>query len=279
MRCLHRFARAALALFFVAATLALPASAQDTLSLSGTLIQGGFAKGSVPPGSRVTYDGIDVTVGPDGGFLIGFHRDEAADTVLEVALPDGTVQRYPLRIEPREYDIQRIDGLPEEKVTPPQEVLDRIGADAALVRSARDRNSPETWYETGWIWPVTGRISGIFGSQRILNGEPRQPHYGIDIAVPTGTPVVAPADGEVSLVHPDLYFSGGTLMIDHGRGLASAFLHMETITVSVGQFVRKGDRIGTVGATGRATGPHLDWRINWFGKRLDASLFAGPMPQ
>ena len=252
---------------------------QDAPSLSGPLIQGGFATGTVPPGSSIDYGGINVTVGPRGGFLIGFHRDEPVDTVLTVTLPDGTLRHYPIRIKLRKYDVQRIDGLPQDKVTPPREVLDRIAADAALVRAARTRNSPETWYETGWIWPVIGRISGVFGSQRVLNGEPRQPHYGIDIAAPIGTPVMAPADGVVSLVDPDMYFSGGTLMINHGRGLASAFLHLETITVEEGQFVRRGEEIGTVGATGRATGPHLDWRINWFGKRLDAGLFAGPMPK
>ncbi len=253
--------------------------AQQTLSLDGTLIQGGFAKGTVPPGSQVRYDDHDVIVGSDGRFLIGFHRDEPAETVLTVFLPDGSEQRYPMNIQPREYDIQRLDGLPDEKVTPPQDVLDRIAAEAAKVRAARAQNSAETWYDSGWIWPARGPITGVFGSQRILNGEPRQPHYGVDVAAPEGSPVVAPADGVVTLLEPDLYFSGGTLMIDHGRGLASTFLHMKSFSVTLGQKVEQGDEIGTVGTTGRSTGPHLDWRINWFESRLDATLFVGPMPK
>lgn len=269
---------ALICLLFALPVFSLPAWAQGGLMLDGLLVQGGHAKGKVPPGSTVEYDGIPVIVGEDGGFIIGFHRDEPDDTVLRVTLPDGTKKAYPLRVEPRTYDIQRIDGLPQDKVDPPPEVMERIAADAAAARVARDRNTPDAWYETGWIWPVRGRITGVFGSQRVLNGEPKQPHYGIDIAAKEGTEVVAPADGTVSLAHPDMYFSGATLMIDHGRGLASTFLHLKSIAVKEGQFVKKGDVIGTVGSTGRSTGPHLDWRINWFDKRLDASLFAGPMP-
>lgn len=239
--------------------------------------QGGYAIGRVDPGAAVRFDGRDVRVGPDGRFVIGFHRDDPAEMDLSVTDPDGTTRTERLSIAQRDYAIQRIDGLPENKVSPPEEVLARIRADAAQVRAARARDSAATWFDSGWIWPATGRLSGVFGAQRILNGKPRQPHYGIDIAAPTGTPVVAPADGVVSLVHEDMYFSGGTLMIDHGRGLASAFLHMETITVAEGETVRQGRAIGTIGATGRATGPHLDWRINWFGKRLDAALFVPPM--
>lgn len=253
--------------------------AEVPLELEGQFVQGGIAFGSAPPGSRVQFDGINVTVGADGRFVIGFHRDDPAEMVVLVTLPNGETLERRLAIAQRDYDIQHIDGLPPNKVTPPQEVLDRISADAALVRGARNRNSDATWYDSGWMWPTTGRITGVFGSQRVLNGHPRQPHYGIDIAAPTGTPVLAPADGVVSLVHDDMYYSGGTMMIDHGRGLASTFLHMETITVQEGQTVRQGDPIGTVGSTGRSTGPHLDWRINWFGKRLDAALFVGPMPQ
>lgn len=256
----------------------LPVRADALLSLDGKMVQGGYAYGSAPPGSQVQYDGIDVPVGPDGDFLIGFHRDEAAVTELTITPPGGVAEVHSLSIAARDYNIQRIDGLPPKSVTPPQEVLDRIARDSAQVKAARDRRTPERWFDSGWIWPVTGPISGIFGSQRILNGQPRQPHYGVDIAVPEGTVFVAPADGTVTLAHPDMYFSGGTLMIDHGRGLASAFLHLQSITVEVGQFVHQGDPLGTVGSTGRATGPHLDWRINWFDKRLDAELFVDPMP-
>lgn len=256
-----------------------PARADDELlTLDGIFRQGGYAIGVVPPESRILFDGVDVTVGRDGRFLIGFHRDEAPQVQLTVFPPGEELRNYMLDIEQREYDIQHIDGLPPSSVTPPQSVLDRISAEAALVRAARAVNSYDTWFDRGWIWPVKGLISGVFGSQRVLNGEPRQPHYGIDIAVPEGTPVVAPSDGVVSLVHPDMYYSGGTLMIDHGRGLASAFLHLQSISVAEGDVVRQGDVIGTVGSTGRSTGPHLDWRINWFARRLDAAFFVPPMP-
>lgn len=275
MSAIHALLVVSILAFFAVA----PARAETpAMLLDGILTQGGFATGTVQPGSRVVYDGTEVSVAEDGGFLIGFHRDEPARTELEVTLPDGSVQVYPLEIGRRDYAIQRIDGLPPKSVSPPPEVLERISAEAAQVRAARARHTRADWYQTGWAWPAVGRISGVFGSQRILNGEPRQPHYGIDIAAPEGTPVRAPADGEVSLVHPDMYYSGGTLMIDHGRGLASTFLHLARIDVVEGDFVSRGDVIGTVGSTGRSTGPHLDWRINWFSKRLDAALFAGPMP-
>jgi murein DD-endopeptidase MepM/ murein hydrolase activator NlpD len=264
--------------FFAITLFGAPASAQDLRFLDAVFKQGGYAIGQVTPGTNVRFDGRDVQVGRDGRFIIGFHRDEPAEVALEITAPSGATQRDILSIEQRDYDIQRINGLAPKKVTPPDEVLQRIRNDAAAVRAARGRNSATTWFDSGWIWPTTGRISGVFGSQRILNGKPRQPHYGIDVAVATGTPVVAPADGVVSLVANDLYFSGGTLMIDHGRGLASAFLHLHSIAVSDGQAVRQGDLIGTVGATGRATGPHLDWRVNWFDKRLDAAFFVPPMP-
>ncbi|MBP5858902.1 M23 family metallopeptidase [Marivibrio halodurans] len=275
VRCLRRAAVFSLLLL----GLQVPAAAGAVEFLQAEFQQGGYAIGKVDPGARVRFDGHDVRVGADGRFVIGFHRDDPAAMRLEITGPAGDRRVETLSIAQRDYDIQRIDGLPENKVSPPDSVLARIRADAALVAEARVRDSADTWFDSGWIWPVKGPISGVFGSQRILNGEPRQPHYGVDVAVPTGTPVVAPADGVVSLAVPDMYFSGGTLMIDHGRGLASAFLHMDSIAVTPGQRVARGDAIGTVGATGRATGPHLDWRINWFGKRLDAALFVPSMPE
>jgi len=271
--------RSFLAFVFVLLLSASPSNADDNLSLDGVFRQGGYAIGVAPAGSRVQFDDIEVTVGEDGRFLIGFHRDEPPEVMLVISTPDGASRQYQLAIEQREYDIQYIDGLPQNSVTPPQSVLDRISADASQVRAARAVNSVETWFDRGWIWPVQGRITGVFGSQRVLNGEPRQPHYGIDIAAPAGTQVVAPSDGVVTLVHPDMYYSGGTMMIDHGRGLASTFLHMLSISVAEGDFVRQGDPIGTVGSTGRSTGPHLDWRINWFSRRLDAAFFVPEMPQ
>ena len=271
--------RSLLTVFLAFILCVVPTQAEEQQAgLSGLFVQGGYAEGMTQPGTEVIYDGVRVPVGPNGDFIIGFHRDEAASTPLTIMLPDGSETRTTLEIASRDYAIQRIDGLPPKKVTPPQSVLDRIAADAAQVRAARAQVTMARGFDSGWIWPTTGRITGVFGSQRILNGSPRQPHYGIDIAAPTGTPVLAPADGVVSLVAPDMYYSGGTLMIDHGRGLASTFLHLNSIDVRLGQSIRQGDVIATVGSSGRSTGPHLDWRINWFGKRLDAAMFVGPMP-
>ncbi len=262
----------------VMAALSVSAVQAGTFELQGQFVEGGLALGKTEADAVVRLGDRRVRVGIDGTFVLGFHRDEEQELLLKIRHPDGEQTERWLTIAQRDYNIQRIDGLPPKKVSPPQEVLDRISSEAALVRKARAKDSPLAGFASGWRWPVTGRITGIFGSQRILNGQPKQPHYGIDIAAPEGTPFVAPADGVVSLVHEDMYYSGGTLMVDHGHGLASTFLHLATIEVEVGQTVKKGDRLGTVGTTGRSTGPHLDWRVNWFGKRLDAALLVPAMP-
>jgi murein DD-endopeptidase MepM/ murein hydrolase activator NlpD len=257
---------------------ASPGFAQD-LTLAGALSQGGLVYGLTLPGAEVRLDGRPVRVGADGRFLLGFGREAAPEAVLELTLPDGTLARRTLAIEQRSYDIQRIDGLQPEKVTPPEEVLARIADERAMVAVVRKVDRPEPWFETGFVWPVVGPISGVYGSQRILNGEPRWPHFGVDVAVPVGTPVVAPADGLVVVAHDDMYYSGGTVLLDHGYGLTSAYLHLHEVLVAEGQMLRQGDRLGSVGATGRVTGAHLDWRFNWFDRRLDPELIVGPMPE
>ncbi len=254
-------------------------SAEPGIRLDGPRIQGGLVRGRVAPGSKVKFEGEPVRVSKEGWFLIGFGRDAPAKAVLLVAFPDGRHERYGLVVEPRKYRIQRIDGLPPSKVTPSKKDLVRIRKEVALVKRARTVDDPRTDFLGGFRWPVKGRISGVYGSQRILNGEARRPHYGIDIAAPKGTRVVAPAAGVVTMVHPDMYFSGGTMIVDHGHGLSSAFLHLSRILVKKGQRVKQGQPIAEVGSTGRSTGPHLDWRINLFGRRLDASLLVGPMPK
>ena len=249
------------------------------IQLEGPRTQGGLLHGRVAPGSTVEFEGFPVRVSPDGLFLVGFGRDAPPQACLALGRPDGGPARLVLDVEQREYRVERIDGLPAGKVAPDGEkVHARIRTEARMVRAARTIDHPRTDFRSGFRWPVEGRISGVYGSQRILNGEPREPHHGIDIAAPAGTKVHAPADGVVTLAHPDMYLSGGTLIVDHGHGLSSAFLHLSRILVMHGDRIRQGDAIAEVGATGRATGPHLDWRINLFDRRLDPALVAGPMP-
>ncbi|HEX6978259.1 MAG TPA: M23 family metallopeptidase [Alphaproteobacteria bacterium] len=248
------------------------------LELSGQFVQGALVTGRVVPGARVTFEGRPMRVAPDGTFLIGFGRDAAPEARLVVEYPDGRREERVLTVTPRKWNIQRIDGLPERQVTPDPDDLKRIRAENALIAAARARDSAEALFKNGFIWPVIGRISGVYGSQRILNGQPRQPHYGIDIAAPVGTPVVAAAAGIVALVHEDMFFTGKTIILDHGHGLSSVYSHLSEIAVRAGERVEQGTVIGRVGATGRVTGAHLDWRVNLFDIRLDPALLVPPMP-
>jgi len=220
-----------------------------------------------------------VLVSPQGLFVIGFSRDAKADAFIELRRSSGPSQRFPLHIKRRSYRIQRINGLPPDKVTPSPAEMVRIRKESALVRKARRRDDPRIDFTEPFIWPVTGRISGVYGSQRILNGKPRRPHLGVDIAVPVGTPVKAAADGVVSLADDDMFFSGGTLIIDHGHGISTDYLHLHKILVKPGQRVHRGDVVALSGASGRVTGPHLHWGMNWFQTRLDPSLMVPPMPK
>lgn len=248
--------------------------------LSGKAIQGGMMVGSTTPGSRVYHDGQRVRVSGEGDFLLGFTRDAPATSALRIELPDGREVRRSLDVATREYQIQRIDGLPKAKVTPRKpEDLARIRRDIKEAKQARARDDDRQDFLAGFEWPVTGPISGVYGSQRILNGKPRRPHFGVDIAVPTGTPVRAPAPGIVTLAVPDMFFSGGTLILDHGHKLSSSFLHLSKLHVEVGDRVEQGDLIAEVGATGRVTGAHLDWRMNLRDRRIDPQLLVPEMPQ
>ena len=246
--------------------------------LRGAAIEGGLIIARTAAGTIVTVDDEIIPTTPNGLFIVGFHRDSDQPVAITITQPDGTSQLTVLLPEQRNYDIQRIDGLQQNMVTPPDSVFARIKSDQAAVAAARQKTATSGDFWQGIDWPITGQISGVFGSQRILNGKPRQPHYGIDIAAPRGTPVQAPASGLVTLVK-DLYFSGWTVIINHGLGLNSTFLHMDHVLISPGDSVARGDIVGTVGSTGRSTGPHLDWRLDWQGRRIDASLVAGPMPQ
>jgi murein DD-endopeptidase MepM/ murein hydrolase activator NlpD len=249
------------------------------MALEGDLVQGGLIVGRVAPGSFIFADGRQMRVSADGVFIFGIGRDAASGIELRVGGPDGAETVRTIAVAARNYEIQRIDGLPARQVNPSEDDLARIGADAALIADVRKRDSPGTHFLSGFVWPVTGTVSGVFGSQRILNGEPRRPHNGVDVAAPEGTPVVAAADGIVALRHADMYFTGKTVMIDHGHGLSSVYVHMSVIAVADGQRVAKGETIGQVGATGRVTGPHLHWGVSHFATPIDPALLVPAMEQ
>ena len=257
----------------------LLAVAKDAgIELSGDLIQGGLVHGRVIPGAKVHINGHPVRVSPKGEFILGFGRDYPAQAPLTVNLPNGAKRTHTLNIASRTYAIQRIDGLPDKKVSPDEEALQRIHEEAQAIAAARSRDDDRMDFKAGFVWPVKGPISGVYGSQRVLNGHARRPHFGIDIAAPVGTPVIAPAPGTVSYVNEDMYFSGGTLVLDHGHHLSSSFLHLHKILVKAGDYVKRGQAIALVGATGRVTGAHLDWRMNWHQQRLDPDLLMPDLP-
>lgn len=249
------------------------------LTLEGKREQGGLLFGTTDPGATVTLDGKPVPVSPEGRFLIAFDRDAPAAALVIVTGADGTSAEEAIEVASRDYPIQKIDGLPEEQVSPPEDLWERIGAEKALLEENRMSERAATDWLAGFIWPLQGPITGLFGRQRILNGEPRQPHYGIDIAAPVGTPVKAPGDGVVIFTHEDLFYQGKLVMIDHGQGLKSTLMHLSKISVEVGQSVKAGDIVAEVGATGRVTGAHLDWRINWFDRWIDPAQLVPPMPE
>ena len=241
-------------------------------------MQGGLAIGKTQAGSQVIFDQQKILLSATGDFIIGFNLDEKKQLKLTIITPDGTKKSINLKIKKRQYKIQRIDGLPKAKVSPRKpEVLARIRKEGAQASQARKRNDERSDYMETFIWPTLGPISGVYGSQRVLNGKPRRPHSGVDIAAPTGTKVIAPASGIITLAHRDMFFSGGTIILDHGHGLSSSFLHLSKLLVNKGDVVKQGDLIAEVGATGRVTGAHLDWRMNLFKRRVDPQLLVPPM--
>ncbi|MBK7522270.1 MAG: M23 family metallopeptidase [Gammaproteobacteria bacterium] len=248
----------------------LPAVA---LELEGPLLQGGVVIGQVAPGTPVSLDGRALRVSEDGLFVIGFDRDSPQSHTLVAG-----AETRELAIKRREYAIQRVTGIAQNIMSPSAADLERIAREQRLVNAARGRDDPRSDFAAGFSWPILGPISGVYGSQRFYNGAPSRPHFGVDVAAPTGAPVHAPAPGIVTLAEPDLFYSGGTIIIDHGHELSSSFLHLSKVLVSVGQRVETGTLIAQVGATGRATGPHLDWRMNWRDARVDPQLLAGAMP-
>ncbi|MGE0735731.1 MAG: M23 family metallopeptidase [Alphaproteobacteria bacterium] len=245
------------------------------IQLRGKLAAGSLVIGQTVPGSTVKLNDKPLAIAADGSFVFGFGRDYAGVAALEAAFPDGGIERREFKIAKRGYPIQRIDGLPPKLVEPDPETMARIEKEYLLIVEARKVRSDLPFYKTGFIWPSQGRISGIYGSQRILNGKPSRPHYGVDVAAGPGAPIVAAAAGTVTLVHSDMYFTGQTVMVDHGMGVSTLYIHMSAIAVSQGETVKQGQLLGRVGSTGRSTGPHLHWGLNWFDESLDAGLLVG----
>ncbi|HHZ68245.1 MAG: M23 family metallopeptidase [Alphaproteobacteria bacterium] len=252
-----------------------PPGFSGELLFQGDLEQGALVLAVAAPGALVLVNGRAVQVDDTGGFMFGLGRDHSPTLVIDVRFIDGTATRRTLTVRQRRYPEQHIDNLSRKMVTPPAEVRERIAREAGAVRDARAHASNATHIRSGLIWPIFGPVTGIYGSRRILNGEPRAPHYGIDIAAPLGAPVQTMAAGMVRLAD-ELYLSGNTVIVDHGHGITSSYLHMQDISVRENQRISQGHVIGHVGATGRTSGPHLDWRINWFEVRLDPELVAGP---
>jgi len=241
----------------------------SAVEFNGKFIQGHFIIGKTDPSSKVKIDKKQIKVSKNGYFAFGLEKDRKYDVVITIE-KDGVKNKITKRVQKRKYNIQRIDGLEEKKVTPPEEVYERIKKENKLIAKARAIDSDLNFFKDKFIVPVEDAIiTGVYGSQRILNGIPKWPHYGLDFAQNEGTPVKAMINGTVTLAERDLYYSGGTLIFDHGHGISTLYMHLHEIFVKKGQKINQGDIIGTVGSTGRATGPHLDVRLNWFGTRLD----------
>lgn len=275
--------RRALNRLLVLLALLAPASAQADASRAWSLTdpveQGALVRGSCAGECRVTLDGRRVRVDRRGRFVLGFDRDHAASARLELVWPDGRRVTRQLQVRPRAWDVQRIDGLPPAQVTPSDPaLLARIERERAAIRRARAWDSDLEGLWAGFVWPAEGPRSGVFGSQRILNGQPRAPHLGVDIAAPEGTPVRAAAAGIVRLAEPDLFFTGGTVIIDHGHGVATIYAHLSAIDVAAGDTVDRGQPVGAIGKTGRATGPHLHLGLYWFDRAVDPERVLPPRP-
>ncbi len=239
------------------------------VEFNGKFIQGHYIIGKTDPNSTVIIDKKKVKVSKDGYFAFGLDRERKYDVVIKIN-KDGNINTIVKKVQKRKYNIQRIDGLEEKKVTPPEEVYERIKNENKLIAEAREINSDLDFFKDKFILPLENAIiTGVYGSQRILNGKPRWPHYGIDFAGDLGTPIKAMADGIVTLAEKDLYYTGATLIFDHGHGISTLYMHLDEIFVEKDDIVKQGDIIGTVGSSGRSTGPHLDVRLNWFGTRLD----------
>lgn len=251
---------------------AAPVSQEERVVLPTRVSQGALVFGKVPPGSQVRYRERVLRATGYGTVVFGVGRDEAGPLKVDITTPSGRVESISIAVTPRDWPVERVNGVPAKTVNPPPEIAARIKREQAQVTAARDRDDERADFALPFQWPVQGRISGRFGNARVYNGQPGAGHSGMDIAAPNGTPVKAPAGGVATFASSDLYLTGGTLLLDHGHGVSSNFLHLSRIDVKAGDRVEAGQVIGAVGATGRATGPHLHWGMNWFDTRIDPLL-------
>lgn len=245
------------------------------LDVPAAASQGTLLIGRTEPGATVTLGERKLRIDPDGRFVIGVGRDEQGPLTLSAQRSDGQSIEKSIAIFSREWPTERVTGVPQSTVTPNPALAERIAREQAKVTAARNSGDTDGSIVEQFQWPTRGRISGVFGSQRIYNGTPKSPHSGLDVAAPKGTPLKSPAAGRVTLVEPDLYLTGGTVLIDHGHGVTSVFLHLSRIDVELGQTLAAGEVFGQVGATGRATGPHMHWGVNWFNVRVDPASLPG----
>lgn len=251
---------------------AAPVPQEERVVFPASVPQGALVFGKVPPGSQVRYRERLLRATGYGTVAFGVGRDETGPLKVDVTLPSGRMEPVSIAVTPRDWPVEHVNGVPPKTVNPPPEIAARIQREQALVTAARERDDERTDFALPFQWPVQGRISGRFGNARVYNGQPGAGHSGMDIAAPDGTPVRAPAGGVVTFASPDLYLTGGTVLLDHGHGVSSNFLHLSRIDVRVGDRIEPGQVIGAVGATGRATGPHLHWGMNWFDTRIDPLL-------
>ena len=244
----------------------------NAFDLQGNYIQGGLVFGKLDKKAKVFLDDKNIPVDVHGNFLFGFKRKHKPQSIIKVFYESGNTTTRTININKRKYKIQKINNLDKKKVTPPKSYYDRIKRESALIKKAKEIFYNYPYYKVGFVMPVEGIITGVYGSQRILNGVAKRPHYGIDIANKEGTEVISPSGGIIVLAEKDLFFSGGTIIISHGMGLTSSLLHLSEIFVSVGDNINIGEKVGRVGSTGRSTGPHLDWRMEVRGTRVDPQL-------
>lgn len=266
-----------LCMTYILLIISCAAKANIPIVINAPFVQGGLIHGHIPEGAKLTFNNQNIHVTQSGHFVLGLSRDQSEKITLKLSHNEKTTI-YEYHVLQRKYRTQSIEGVAQKFVTPPKARLERIANDNKQVKAARQIFTAHQFYLADPVMPSKGRITGVYGSQRIFNGTPKRPHYGLDIAAPVGTAVISPFDGVVSLRHDDMYYSGGTLIIDHGMGISSTFIHLDKIHVKKGDMIQQGQLIADVGATGRVTGPHLDWRVNWFNTRLDPALLFKTLP-